>query len=257
MRTASAGWAPAGTGPRRATAAELARAVRTVDRWALVAGVTGLLANVLLVVLLTSPTDGPYAWTGPANDVVGDVSNLATIPVAVGLLAVCGHRRGLGAITSLAIVAMAVMTTVSMLMVLGLVPFAAGTDSAYIGMIFLFGWVFAAGRAGRASGRLPRQLAGWGVAIGAAGLAGAALLTASAPLPAHSLAWDITFGAGWLTAIPVALFPVWLIVLSYRLPGHLADRVGSARRSSPREPGSRVSSAASGHMVMRGEGHTA
>jgi len=39
--------------------------------------------------------------------------------------------------------------------------------------------------------------------------------------------------------------------------GHLADRVGSARRSSPRGPQSRASSAASGHMVMRGEGHTA
>ena len=31
--------------------APLARAARTVGRWALVAGVTGLLANVLLVVL--------------------------------------------------------------------------------------------------------------------------------------------------------------------------------------------------------------
>jgi hypothetical protein len=201
--------------------APLFRAVRTVDRWALFAGVTGLLANMLLVVLFMTPADGPYAWTGPANDVVGDVSNLALIPVAVGLLAVCGNRRGLGAITSLAIVAMVAMTTVSMLMVLGLVPFAAATDSAYIGLIFLFGWVFAAGRSGRASGRLPRQVARCGVALGAAGLAGAALLTASAPMLAHSLIWDITFGAGLLTAIPVALFPVWLIVLSYRLPGHV------------------------------------
>lgn len=201
--------------------APLFRAVRTVDRWALVAGVTGLLANVLLVVLFMTPADGPYAWTGPANDIVGDVSTLALIPVAAGLLALCGNRRGLGAITSLAIVAMVAMTTVSMLMVLGLVPFAAATDSAYIGMIFLFGWFFAASRAGRASGRLPRQVARCGVALGAAGLAGAALLTASAPMPAHSLTWDITFSAGLLTAIPVALFPVWLIVLSYRLPGHV------------------------------------
>jgi hypothetical protein len=41
------------------------------------------------------------------------------------------------------------------------------------------------------------------------------------------LIWDITFGAGLLTAVPVALFPVWLIVLSYRLPGHLL--AGQAR----------------------------
>jgi hypothetical protein len=212
---------PAAARPRGASSARLLRAVRTVDRWGLVAGVTGLLANALLVVLFTTSADGPYAWTGPANDVVGDVSSLAMIPVAVGLLAVCGSRRRLGAITSLAIVAMVVMTTVSMLMVLGLASFAAATDSAYIGMIFLFGWVLAVGWAGRASGRLPRQVARCGVALGSAGLAGATLLTASVPMPSHSLIWDITFGAGLLTAIPVALFPVWLIVLSSRLPGHV------------------------------------
>jgi len=217
--------------------APVARAVRTVDRWGLVAGVTGLLGNVLLAVLFTTQAGGAYAWTGPASDVVGDLSSLATIPVAAGLLAVCGNRRGLGVITSLAIVAMVVMTTLSVLMVLGLVSFAAATDSAYIGMIFLFGWVFAGGRAGRVSGWLPRQVAGWGVALGAAGVAGAALLTASAPMPDHSLVRDITFGAGLLTGIPVALFPVWLIVLSGRLPGHLADRAGARTATGPRPPG--------------------
>ena len=85
-------------------------------------------------------------------------------------------------------------------------------------------------------------------------MAGAALLAASVPMPAQSLSRDITYGAELLAGIPVALYPVWLIVLSYRLPGHLADRVGSARRSSPSGPGSRASSAASGLMVMRGEG---
>ena len=81
-----------------------------------------------------------------------------------------------------------------------------------------------------------------------------AVLAASAPMPAHSLNRDITYGAELLAGIPAALYPVWLIVLSYRLPGHLADRVGSARRSSPRGLGSRASSAAGEHMVMRGKG---
>ena len=94
MRTASAGRASAAAWPWHAALAPLARAVRTVDRWALVAGVTGLLANVLLVVLFTTPADGPYAWTGPANDVVGDVSTLATIPVAVGLFACAAVAAG-------------------------------------------------------------------------------------------------------------------------------------------------------------------
>ena len=210
----------------------LSSAVRTVDRWGLVAGVTGFLGNVLLLVLSTTPADGPYAWTGPANDTIGVVSTLALIPVAAGLLAVCGNRPGLGAITSLAILAMMVMAAVSLLFVLGLAPFAADVDSSYIGLAFVFGWVLAASRAGRGSGRLPRQVANCGLALGAAGLAGAALLTASVPMPAHSLIWDATFGAGLLTGIPVALFPVWLIVLSCRLPGHLADQADSPAGSA-------------------------
>jgi hypothetical protein len=229
MRTASPRSALTATWPRRAAPAPLARAVRTVDRWGLLAGVTGVLANVLLVVLFTTPVEGPYAWTGPANDIVGVVSTLAMIPVAVALLAVCGNRPGLGAITSLALLAMVVMTAVTMLFVLGLAPFAAATGSSYAGLMFIFGWVLAASRAGRASGRLPRQVASCGVALGWAGLVGAALLTASALMPAYSLIRDITFGAGLLTGIPYALYPAWLIVLSGRLPGHLSAA------SAPRE----------------------
>ena len=153
------------------------------------------------------------------------------IPVAAGLLTVCGDRPGLGAITSLAIVAMAGMAAVSVLFVLGVVSFAASVDSYYIGMVFIFGWVFAASLAGRASGRLPRQIANCGAALGAAGLAGAVLLLAvSAPMPAYSLISDVALGAKVLLGLPVALYPVWLIVLSYRLPGHLADVVGSTSR---------------------------
>ncbi len=75
------------------------------------------------------------------------------------------------------------------------------------------------------------------VSLGVTGMAGAALLAASVPMPAHSLSQDITYGGELLAGIPVALYPVWLIVLSYRLPGHLADRVGSAMRSSQEDPG--------------------
>ena len=171
----------------------IARAARTVDRWGLVAGVTGFLGNVLLAVLFTTPADGPHAWTGSANDTIG--------------------------------VALVAMAVVELAFVLGLVPFAAevdGTfDGTFAGLIVVFGWLVAASRAGRTSGRLPRQVASCGAALGAAGLAGAVLLAASVSRPAHSLAHAITFGAGALVSGPVyVVFPVWLIVLSYRLPGH-------------------------------------
>jgi hypothetical protein len=217
--------------PRRVAPAPLAGAVRTVNRWGLLAGVTGFYGNVLLLVLFTTPADGPWSWTGPASDTTGIVSPLAMIPVAAALRTVCGGRRGLGAISSLAIVAMAGMAAVSMLFVLGGVSFAMSVDSSYVGLAFMFGWVFAAGLAGRTSGRLPRQISNCGAALGAAGLAGSVLLLAvPAPMPAYSLISDVAFGAKVLLGIPVALYPVWLIVLSYRLPGHLTDVVGSTSR---------------------------
>ena len=215
--------------PWRPPPAPLAPAVR----WGLLADVTSLLAGVLLVVLFTTQADGPYAWTGSANDVVGIVSTLAMIPVAAGLLTVCGNRPGLGMITSLAIVAMVVIAAVAVLFVLGRVPYTADADSFYIGLTIISGWLLAANRAGRASGRLPRQVAHCGVTLGAAGLAAAALAAASVPMPAYSLIHDITQGAALLAGGLAALaFPVWLIVLSYRLPGHLADRPGSPMRPS-------------------------
>ena len=162
--------------PRRVAPAPLAGAVRTVNRWGLLAGVTGFYGNVLLLVLFTTPADGPWSWTGPASDTTGIVSPLAMIPVAAALRTVCGGRRGLGAISSLAIVAMAGMAAVSMLFVLGGVSFAMSVDSSYVGLAFMFGWVFAAGLAGRTSGRLPRQISNCGAALGAAGLAGSVLL---------------------------------------------------------------------------------
>jgi len=191
------------------------------------------------VVLFTTSADGPYAWTGPANDTIGIVSTLAMIPVAAGLLTVCGNRRGLGAITSLAILAMVVMAAVAMLFILGLVPFGGDTGSSYLGLMFIFGWIFAASRAGRASGRLPRQVANCGVAIGAAGLAGAALLAASVPIPAHSLIWDITYGAGLLTAIPVALYPAWLIACPTGCPATWLTTLTAASAARSMRPPAR------------------
>ena len=73
------------------------------------------------------------------------VSTLAMIPVTAGLLAVCGNRLGLGAITWLAIVAMIVITATLLLLILGPMPFGAQTDISYISLVFIFGWVFTAG----------------------------------------------------------------------------------------------------------------
>jgi hypothetical protein len=192
-------------------------AVRTIGRWALVAGVTGFIGNIALAVMLATP--GNEGWGGPASDIIGIPASLALIPLALGLLALCGSTPGLGAVTSLAVLAMAGMAALSLALVLHLMPFSAEVSMTYLGMTVVFGWLFAVCRAGLASGCLPRTVAGWGAVLGGAGTVGSALLAASAPMAAGSLASSVTFGAGAVAAAPVWFaFPVWLLVLSYRLP---------------------------------------
>jgi hypothetical protein len=218
-----------GTAETSGTPAVLA--ARTLGRWALVAGVTGFIGNIALAIMFATPGNGPWGWAGPASDIIGVPATLALIPLALGLLAICGNGPGLGAITSLAVIAMAGMAIVSLALVLGLIPFSAEVAITYLGMTVLFGWVLAVSRAGRASGCLPRQVAGWGVVLGGAGAVGSVLLLVSAPMAAGSLASTVTFGAGAVAAAPVWFaFPVWLIVLSYRLPAQLAASAGSPVR---------------------------
>jgi hypothetical protein len=208
-----------------------AGAVRVVGQWGLLAGVTGLVGGVLLMVMFATADYGTYEWTGTASDVIGGiVSDLAMIPVAVALLAVCGRTPGLGAITSLTVLGMAAMGVVSLLYVLGILPFGAQLTVSAVGLVLIAGWLLGIGRTGRRRGRLPRQVAAWARALGLAGLAGTLLLGASAMAPAGSparmtldVAWRLLAGAAFLA------FPVWLIVLSQRLPAHPTRGLASGR----------------------------
>lgn len=211
----------AGYGQRTAAPAG---AVRVAGRWGLLAGVTGLAGSILLMVMFATADYGTQAWTGTGSDVIGGiVSDLAMIPVAVALLAVCGRSRGLGAITSLTVLGMAAMAVVSLLYVLGILPFGAQLTVSAVGLVLIAGWLLAIGRAGRRRGRLPRRVAAWAQALGLAGLAGMLLLAASAAAPAGS--WTrMTLDAVWrlLAGAAFLAYPVWLIALSQRLPGHAA-----------------------------------
>ena len=90
---------------------------------------------------------------------------LTLIPVAAGLLTVFGNRPGLGAVTSLAILAMVMMAAVSLLFVLGSAPFSADVDGYYAGLVFVSR--LAPGRRPRGPGLRPAASPGrgWGVAL--------------------------------------------------------------------------------------------
>jgi hypothetical protein len=210
------------------------QAVRTVERWGLVAAVTGIVSNALLLALYAvAQRDSSYEWTGPANDVIGAVSSGATIPVALALVTVLGETRALRLATRLATAAMALIVALNLALVSGLIPFAVQAAGAGAAVVAMFGWVLVVGRTGRTTGRLPGRLGRAAELIGAAALVATPLVGLSLLLPAGSVPQYLVGGAGLLLAGPaLAAFPVWMLLVSNRLRGHLAEREARAPEPS-------------------------
>lgn len=204
------------------------RRIRVVERWGLVAGVTGVAGNVLLIALwtLALPGVGDYDWTGPANDVMGGiVSTGATIPVALALGALVGSRPLVRVTTLLAASAMAAVVVSSTLLVTDAIPFEVQVLVAVPAIMVMFGWTAVIGRDGAVTRLLPLGLARLAVAIGVSGCLGFVLAGTSLLLPWESVAQYVVGGAGLLVGAPAFLaFPIWLILLSNRLHTHLTER---------------------------------
>lgn len=214
--------------------------VRTVERWGLVAGVTGVAANGLLAAMFALAPEGvgDFAWTGPANDVIGGiVSTSAMIPVALALEDVVDGRL-VRLTTPPAVLAMGAIVGSSALLVSGVLPFEVQVWMAGPAVVLLFGWTAAVGHEGGRTRVLPRRVARWGKAIGLAGLVAPAVVGLGLLLPEGSLARYVVAGAGLAVGLPAYVaFPIWLIALSTRLRTHLDARGDRpAPPAAPTEP---------------------
>jgi hypothetical protein len=204
--------------------------VRAIERWGLVSGVTGVVANGLLVTLYTValPGNEKFDWTGPANDVIGAVSAGAMIPVAWATYRLLGRGRTLRVTTVLATCAMGSIVVLSILLVSGVVPFAVQGAGAGIAVLFWFAWLYLVGRRGLQTGRLPRRLARAAKLIGGAVPLAAPLVGLSFLFPAKSIPQYALRGAGLAIGVPAFLaYPIWLLMLSNRLRAHLTDGTAS------------------------------
>ena len=200
-------------------------AARRVTRWAAwVAGATGCAANVLLAGFYAGRAStlgvvgGAAEWAGPANDVVGAVSTAAMVPMALGLLAHLGRPRGLEVVTWAAVGAMVALSSSSVLLLRGVIPFAAQAAAAVPAVAVIFGWLLLVGRAGRATRRLPASLSTAAITIGTGLLTAFPLLGAAALLPTGSPGQLLLGGIG--LALGVAAFvayPIWLLRLARSL----------------------------------------
>ncbi|MFH5823712.1 hypothetical protein [Georgenia sp. AZ-5] len=196
-----------------------------VERWGLLAGVTGVTGNLLLIALyaVALPGNHSFDWTGPANDVIGGiVSTGAMIPVALALRDLLPDGTGLRVATYAGVTAMGAIVVSSVLLVTDVIPFEVQVFVAVPAIIAMFAWVGVLGGVGTRTRVLPRGLARWATLMAAGALSGTALAGVALLLPRGSMEQYAIGGLGLLAGVPAYLaFPVWLIRLSGTLRSHL------------------------------------
>ena len=186
--------------------------IRTVERYAFLSGVLGLVANALLIALYVSflPGLSSYSWTGPANDVIGGiVGSLAMIPVVLGLLHTVSATPALVLAGRIAAAMLAAGALSSLLLVLEVISFEVSVIVALPLIVALFAWFLVLGRTARLPGALSRRAR----LMGMAGLAALPIgLLALIPID------PVRYAAGGLAlliGLPAYLYtPVWFIQLS-------------------------------------------
>ena len=195
--------------------------------WALTSGITGLVANVLLVLffLLAQPfgeVRQDFMWLGTANDWVIVVQFLTLITVALALRRWLPATRAVRLITGAAVVAMVGTAVLQLLLVAGVLGFEVQVWLVVPLFLLIYAWVLTASSTGHRHGTLPRPVTRFGLLLGVCFPVG--LLIAAAGLP---FGWgsvpQLAFGvpgivigaASWL-ALP--LWPLDLARLVFSKP---------------------------------------
>jgi hypothetical protein len=194
--------------------------------WALTSGITGLLANALLILffLLARPfgVNGPLAeagqdfmWLGSANDVVIIVQFLTFIPVALVLRRWLPPTRSVRIATAAAVAAMVVVAILQLLLVAGVLEFDVQVMLVVAMFFVVYAWVIAVSSTGHRHGTLPRSVTRFGLLLGVSLPVGLVIAAAGLLFPSGSpaqLAFVIPGVAvaaiGWLG------LPVWPLVLA-------------------------------------------
>jgi hypothetical protein len=193
---------------------------------ALTSGITGLVANVLLVLffLMGQPfgVDGPLAeagqdfmWLGRANDVVIIVQFLTFIPVALALRRWLPPTRSMRVATAAAVGAMMAVAILQLLLVAGVLEFDVQVILVVAMFLVVYAWVITVSSTGHRHGTLPRSVTRFGLLLGVTFPVGLVIAGAGLLFPGGSpaqLAFVIPGVAiaaiGWLG------LPVWPLVLA-------------------------------------------
>jgi hypothetical protein len=194
--------------------------------WALTSGITGLVANVLLVLffLLGQPfeVDGPLAdagqdfmWLGSANDVVIVVQFLTFIPVALALRRWLPPTRSMRVATAAAVGAMAAVAILQLLLVTELLEFDVQVVLVVATFLVVYAWVIAVSSTGHRHGILPRSVTRFGLLLGVSYPVGLVIAAAGLLFPWGSPAqFAFVIPGVAIAAIGWLGLPVWPLVLA-------------------------------------------
>jgi hypothetical protein len=188
--------------------------------WAITSGITGLAANLLLVLfyLLAQPFGGMrqnFTWLGSANDWVIVVQFLALVPVALALPSWLPPTRSVRLATAVAVVAMVGTAVLQLLLVAGVLGFDVQVWLVVPLFLLIYGWVLVVSSSGHRHGTLPRPVTRFGLLLGVCFPVGLLVAAAGLPFGWGSVA-QLAFGipgivigaASWLA------LPVWPLLLA-------------------------------------------
>ena len=204
---------------------------RRTAYFAYAAGVTGILANLFLIVmyvLLGLQAGRPEAQTllgsafhvaGSASDLLGSLATAFMIPVALFLGGCLPRRRAVRFTQAAGLTAMALLTVGGPLLVLGVLTFEVETPIAIVALIVLAIWLLLVNRWLRLLDALSYRVVRLGELVGAGFLAGYAIVGLGLLLPWMSWPQLVVFGFGVLVGLPAYLvgIPVWFLLLGRHL----------------------------------------
>jgi hypothetical protein len=194
--------------------------------WALASGITGVLANVLLILffLLGQPfgVSGPLAragqdfmWLGTASDVVIIVQFLTFIPVALALRIWLPPTRSMRTATAAAVGAMVAVAVLQLLLVTEVLKFDVQVVLVVATFLVIYAWVIAVSSTGHRHGTLPRAVTRFGLLLGVSFPVGLVIAGAGLLFPSGSPAQFAFVTPGLvIAAIAWLSLPVWPLVLA-------------------------------------------
>ena len=188
--------------------------------WAMTSAITGLAANVLLVLffLLAQPfgeVRQDFMWLGTANDWVIVVQFLTFIPVALALRRWLPDTLAVRLTTAAAVVAMVGTAVLQLLLIAGVLDFEVQVGLVVAMFLLIYAWVLAVSSTGHRHGTLPRPVTRFGLLLGLCFPVGILIAAAGLPFGWGSVA-QLAFGvpgivlgaASWLA------LPVWPLLLA-------------------------------------------